>query len=131
MLYEVITYNGSYGVIAWTVTAHNQEVAYNDTIIDDVYYQHGFEMNNSENTSTMRYFRDQNAGYNDHAWWTLTEATANDICWVHWIPTLTHEGHYRVSAYIPSACANAQNAPYKVKHGDETTTVLINQNEFV
>lgn len=128
--YQNLDYNGTYGVIAWTVTAHSQEVTYNDTIIDDLYYQHGFEINNSENGSAMRYFRDQNAGYNGHAWYTLTEASANDICWVHWIPTLNDEGFYKVSAYIPSECADARNAPYKIKHGDETTTVLINQNEF-
>jgi len=128
--YENLDYDGSYGVIAWTITAHAEEVTYNDTIIDDVYYHHGFEMNNSENGSQMRYFRDQNAGYNGHSWWTLTEATADDICWVHWIPELTQAGYYNISAYIPVTNANAQNAPYRIKHGDETTTVLIDQADF-
>jgi PKD repeat protein len=128
--YENLDFDGSYGVIAWTITAHGEEVTYNDTIIDDVYYNHGFEMNNSENGSQMRYFRDQNAGYNGHSWWTLTEASADDICWVHWIPELTEAGYYNISAYIPATNANAQNAPYRIKHGDVTTTVLIDQADF-
>lgn len=128
--YQNLDYNGSYGIIAWTVTARTQEVEYNDTIIDDVYYHHGFEMNNSENGSQMRYFRDFNQGYNDHFWWTITEASSNDICWVKWIPNLDEDGYYRVSAYIPSIGANAQNAPYRIIHGDDTTKVLINQNEY-
>lgn len=125
-----LDFNGSYGVIAWTVTAHAEEVSYNDTIIDDVFYHHGFEVNNSQNGSQMRYFRDQNTGYNAHSWWTITEASSNDIVWVRWIPNLTEIGYYNVSAFIPSTNANAQNAPYRIKQGDEITKVLINQNEF-
>lgn len=128
--YENLDYNGSYGIIAWTVTARTQEVEYNDTLIDDVYYHHGFEMNNSENGSQMRYFRDENAGYNDHFWWTITEASSDDICWVNWIPNIEDEGYYRISAYIPSISANAQNAPYRIIHGNDTTKVLINQNDY-
>ena len=128
--YENLDYNGSYGVIAWTVTAHADEVVYNDTIIDNVFYHHGFEMNNSENGSQMRYFRDQNSGYNGHSWWTMTEATSDDICWVQWIPELTEDGYYRVSAYIPSANASAENAPYRITHSGGTDIVLVDQADF-
>ncbi|HNQ68509.1 MAG TPA: PKD domain-containing protein [Bacteroidales bacterium] len=128
--YQNLDYNGSYGIIAWTVTARTQEVEYNDTLIDDVYYHHGFEMNNTENGSQMRYFRDENTGYNNHFWWTITEASSNDICWVRWIPNLEEEGYYRISAYIPAVSANAHNAPYRIIHGVDTTKVLINQNDY-
>jgi PKD repeat protein len=43
---------------------------------------------------------------------------------------LTQAGYYNISAYIPATNANAQNAPYRIKHGDETTTVLIDQADF-
>jgi len=128
--YENLDYDGSYGVVAWAVTARATEVNYNNTLIDDVYYHHGFEMNNSENGSQMRYFRDANQGYNNHFWYTLTDANIDDICWVRWIPTLDENAFYRISAYIPTNFANAQNAFYRIYHENGVTIVPINQNNY-
>ncbi|HOK38249.1 MAG: T9SS type A sorting domain-containing protein [Bacteroidales bacterium] len=128
--FQNLDYNGSYGVIAWTVTAHTQEVEYNDTIIDDIFFHHGFEMNNSEAGSTMRYYRDVNGGYNNHYWWTGSMTASNDICWVTWKPNLSEEGYYKISAFIPSDNATAQNAHYRIYHEDTCTIVIKNQGEY-
>ncbi|MBN2776729.1 MAG: PKD domain-containing protein [Bacteroidales bacterium] len=128
--YQNLDYNGTYGVIAWTVTAHASEVEYNNLIIDDVYYNHGFVINNSEDGSTQRYYRDINGGYNNHFWYTITEAGSNNICWVKWIPTPESEGYYEISAYIPGEYADAENAPYKIFDADGEHTQLINQGDY-
>jgi len=128
--YQNLDYNGTYGIIAWTVTAHTSESEYNDTIIDDIYYNHGFVMNNSEDGSTQRYYRDINGGYNNHFWYTITEASSDDICWVEWIPTLENHGYYEVSAYIPSTYADAENAPYKITDAEGLHIVEINQGDY-
>jgi len=128
--YQNLDYSGAYGVIAWTITAHTSEVEYNNLVIDNDYYNHGFEMNNSENGSTQRYFRDVNAGYNNHAWYTITMADESDICYVKWIPTPEEEGYYEISAYIPSSFADAEAAPYKISDANGEHTVVINQNEY-
>ena len=128
--YQNLDYNGTYGVIAWTVTAHTSEVVYNDSIIDDVYYNHGFNVNNSQDGSHQRYFRDVNGGYNGHFWYTITEASANDIAWVEWIPTLANEGYYNISAYIPATYADAENAPYNITDADGLHVVTIDQGDY-
>ncbi len=128
--YQNLDYNGSYGVIAWTVTAHGNETEYNDTIIDDIYYNHGFIMNNSENGSTQRYYRDINGGYNNHFWYTITEANQNDICWVEWVPNIQNNGYYKISAFIPSTFADAENAPYNITDADGVHIVEINQGDY-
>ncbi|PLX05913.1 MAG: hypothetical protein C0596_15550 [Marinilabiliales bacterium] len=127
--YENLDFDSSYGIIAWTVTARTSEVSYDNTIIDDVYYNHGFYMNNSEDGSTQRYYRDINAGYNGHFWYTITEESG-DVCWITWTPTVEDEGYYQLAAYIPSSYADAENAPYKITDADGEHTVLINQGDF-
>ncbi|MDD3875778.1 MAG: T9SS type A sorting domain-containing protein [Bacteroidales bacterium] len=128
--YQNLDYNGSYGYIAWTITSQGSHVAYNDTIIDDLFYKSGFHMNNSQNTSHMRYFHDQNSGYQNHFWYTTTMATLSDICWVTWEPNLPCSGQYEVFAFIPSSNANATGARYKIKHASGDTLVVINQNNY-
>lgn len=128
--YENLDYNGSYGYIAWTVTAQGTEVAYNDTLIDDLFYNHGFNVNNSQNGSHMRYFHDLNTGYNNHMWFTYTMASLSDICWVTWEPTLQNAGLYEVLAYIPSQSAGATGARYKIHHQGGDSLVIINQSLY-
>jgi PKD repeat protein len=128
--YQNLDHSGAYGVIAWTITAHASEAEYSNLVIDNNHYNHGFEMNNSEDGSTQRYFRDVNTGYNNHAWYTLTMADDSDICWVKWIPTPEQEGNYEISAYIPASNADAAGAPYKIFDANGEHTVIVNQNEY-
>ncbi|MFH2144015.1 MAG: PKD domain-containing protein [Bacteroidota bacterium] len=128
--YQNLDYNGSYGYIPWTVTAQGTEVVYNDTIIDDLFYNHGFNMNNSANSSHMRYFHDANSGYNSHMWFTYTMEDLSDICWVTWDPQLQQSGLYEVLAYIPSQNANASGARYKVHHSGGDTLIIVDQSIY-
>lgn len=122
---------GSNSYVAWTVRARQSELAsYNDTIIDNNYYGHGFHVNNTLAGSHQRYFRDFNVGYNGHTWYTMTDAGIPDICWVTWTPTLPQSGNYEVFAYIPSNGATAHDAPYRIHHSNGVSTVIINQNNF-
>lgn len=122
---------GTNGGVAWTTKARGTEVTYNDTIIDDVFYNHGFYMNNSTNSSHQRYFRDILGGYNGHYWYTLTESSNSDICYVTWKPNIPTAGNYEVLAYIPGGInSNAVGAKYKVHHNGGITNVVINQSQY-
>jgi PKD repeat protein len=122
---------GSYSYIAWSVRARQSELAsYNDTIIDNNYYGHGFHVNNTQAGSHQRYFRDFNVGYNGHTWYTMTDAGIPDICWVTWTPTLPQSGYYEVYAHIPSNGATCHDAPYRVHHNNGVSKVVINQNNY-
>ncbi len=125
--YENLDADGTHGGVAWTVKAEGSEPTYNDTIIDNDFYDHGFYMNNSANGSHMRYFRDYNGGYNNHCWYTLTMANASDVCWVTWTPTLSQDGDYEVSVYIPDNYATTDNARYHIHYDGGETVVPVNQ----
>ncbi|MFA4851440.1 MAG: PKD domain-containing protein [Bacteroidales bacterium] len=116
--------------VAWTVTAEATQLTYNDTIIDDVYYNHGFYMYN-QTPSHMKYFRDgETGGYGNfsHYWYTYTSSsTTTDTCYVTWTPTLPTAGDYEVSVYIPTTNASATTARYKVFYNGGSQTVSINQ----
>ncbi len=131
--YDWPGYNNGFqnlNTVAWTVTAEGSEVAYNDTIIDDVFYNHGFYMNNSQNTSIQRYYRDFNAGYGNHHWYTGTEANT-DICYVTWTPTIATSGNYEIFAYIPGgAGCTTVSAKYQVNTSSGITTVPIDQSQY-
>jgi len=129
--YDWPGYNNGYqnlNTMAWTVTAESSEPVYNDTIIDDVYYNHGFLINN-QSPSHMKYFHDMaTGGYNNHFWYTYTSAsTTIDTCYVKWTPTLPSAGDYEVSVYIPTSNASATAARYKVYYNGGNQTVIINQ----
>lgn len=130
--YDWPGYNNGYqnlNTMAWSVTGKSSEPAYNDTIIDDIAYNHGFYIYN-QGTSLMRYFRDKTTGgYNDHFWYTITTAsTTIDTCYVTWTPNLNTSGNYEVSAYIPSTNANATTAPYIVNSDNGIDTVVVDQS---
>lgn len=130
--YDWPGYNNGYAnlnQVAWTVTARGTEISYNDTIIDDLYFNHGFHIQNAS-PSHMKYFRDQNAGYNNHSWWTMSTASGDDVAWTKWTPNLSESGEYKVYAYIPSTYANAQNCVYKVYHDGGTSWIAINQADY-
>jgi hypothetical protein len=131
--YDWPGYNNGYqnlNTVAWTVTTEGTEVSYNDTLIDDVYYNHGFYMNNSQNGSHMRYFHDLNSGHDNHYWYTGTDAGIADICYVTWTPTISAAGNYEIQAFIPGGTGcTAVNANYKVHHNGGVTNVVIDQTQ--
>ena len=123
--------NENLNTVAWTVTAEGSEVTYNDTIIDDVFYNHGFYMNNSQLNSLQRYYHDLNSGYNNHYWYTITGGSTNDTCYVTWTPNLTTTGNYEIFAYIPGgAGSTAVGAKYQVHHSNGVSNVIINQSQY-
>lgn len=127
--YQNLDPDGTHGTIAWTVRARASEIAYNDTIIDDLQFGHGFYMYN-EPPSHMQWFRDRDEGHNGHFWWTKTMAESNDVCWIKWIPTIPETATYKVYAHIPGDYADAQLAKYRISHANGTTNVLVNQNNY-
>lgn len=125
-------FDGGYGSggVAWTINVHGQEKTYDDKIIDDLDFNHGFYVGNSY-PSDMDYFRDQTSGGygdNNHFWWTYSISSTPSVCTVSWTPTLDSDGKYKVSVYIPSSDAEATNAKYIINHALGTTSVLIDQN---
>lgn len=130
--YDWPGYNNGYqnlNQMAWSVSGKSTETIYNDTIIDDIYYNHGFYIYN-QGTSLMRYFHDKmTGGYNDHFWYTYTTAsTTIDTCYVTWTPNLNTTGDYEVSTFIPSTNANATTARYVVYSDNGVDTVTIDQS---
>jgi hypothetical protein len=117
--------------VAWTVKADGTEKTYNDTLIDDIDYGHGFHMANQP-PSHMRYYRDETSScYNGHYWYTYSNpTTTTDTCWVSWTPTLAQSGYYDVQVYIPGTYATATGARYKVFHANGDTTVIVGQNNY-
>ncbi len=132
--YDWPGYNNGYqnlNTVYWTVTAEGSEVAYNDTIIDDVFYNNGFYMNNSQNGSVQRYYSDLNAGYNNHYWFTGTESVNSDICFVTWTPNLTTAGNYEIFVYVPGGIGStAVGAKYRIHHVNGVTNVVVNQSQY-
>ena len=132
--YDWPGYNNGYqnlNTVYWTVTAEGSEVAYNDTIIDDVFYNQGFYMNNSQNGSVQRYYSDLNAGYNNHYWYTGTESVNSDICFVTWTPNLTAAGNYEIFAYVPGGIGStAVGAKYRIHHVNGITNVVVDQSQY-
>ncbi|MBI4645187.1 MAG: C39 family peptidase [Bacteroidia bacterium] len=124
-----LDYNGSYGNIAWTTRARGEQPAYNDTLIDNTFYDHGFFIHNNGD-SHQKYFHDANTGYNGHTWWTYTMANEQDIAWVIWTPNLPEPGIYQVFAYIPANYADAQNAIYHIFYNEGQAQVIINQGDY-
>lgn len=127
--YQNLDPDGSHGGIAWTVWARGREKEYQPMIVDDLDFGHGFYIYN-EPPSHMKYFRDDPSGYKDHAWWTYSTNSAEDVCYVTWTPTIDSSGIYNVMAYIPALNAEADNAAYKIYHKDGDTVVYIDQSAF-
>lgn len=126
--YENFDGGYGYGGIAWTMDVHGQEKTYNDTIIDDLDFNHGFYVGN-QYPSNMIYFRDDTVGgYDNHFWWTYSMASSPAICTVSWTPTIPTDGKYKVSAFIPAIDNEATEAIYTITHALGTKTVLIDQN---
>ena len=128
--YQNLDASGTHGGVAWTVKARTTEPIYNDTIIDNVDYNHGFYMNNSLNGSIQRYYKDYNVGYNGHTWWTGSMATSPDICYVSWGPNLPQAGKYKVEVFIPSNGASAVGARYHIYSENGDSVVVVNQSLF-
>lgn len=133
--YDWPGYNNGYqnlNQVYWCRGARGSWPAPVDTIVDDLQIRYpgesyGFYMH-TQSPSTMRFYRDNLAGYNGHFWWTYTTVSA-DTCYVTWTPHLTTSGNYQVYAYIPGINANA-NARYKIYYAGGNQTVIINQNNY-
>ncbi len=121
--------DGSHGGVAWTVTSHLTHPVYNDTIINDQSFGHGFYMFNKL-PSHQGYYRDQLDGYGGHSWWTSTINSINDVCYVTWQPTLPDSGLYEVAAFIPANYSNANSSYYRIHYSGIDTTVIINQSAY-
>lgn len=127
--YQNLDPSGTHGGIAWSVITRKADPVYNDTIVDDLAFGHGFFVFN-EPPSHMQYFRDQTSGYNDHSWWTLTIDSNQDVCYVTWKPAIADSGLYEISTYIPANNANAQQAKYFVTTDSTTFEVIIDQSAY-
>jgi PKD repeat protein len=128
--YQNLDASGSNGGVAWTVKSQTSQPLYNDTIIDNVDYNHGFYMSNVTNGSHMRYFHDFNTGYNGHTWWTYTMAAQSDICYTTWGPNLPQAGKYKVEVFIPSNGANASGARYHIHYNGGDTLIILDQVNY-
>ncbi|HBS86818.1 MAG: hypothetical protein A2W91_12370 [Bacteroidetes bacterium GWF2_38_335] len=133
--YVNLDVDGSHGVIAWSTRARSTQPNYSNLVIDDDHFGHGFYVENTISTlgggyNIQQYYRDQNTGYNGHSWWTITESTGVDICFVNWTPTITEPGNYKIEVYIPATNATATTAPYKIYYSGGNTTVSVNQNIY-
>ncbi len=130
--YDWPGYNNGYcnlNTAAWTVKSESSQPSYNDTIIDDEYYNHGFYLYNQGVAKMSYYFDSKTGGYNGHFWYTYTSVnTAADTNYVTWTPGLNTSNTYEVFAYIPnSTIVTATNACYKVYYTGGNTTVVVNQ----
>ncbi len=129
--------DGSHGSVAWTLTARSEQPDYDPLIIENINYNHGFYMNNSENGSIQNYYRHviNSAGHSGHIWWTGAEGGASsDICHVTWTPEISSSGIYKVEAYIPASFTDSyssvpvtSSAYYKVFHAEGQETITVNQ----
>lgn len=121
---------GSHGFVPWTHLARTQEPEYDNLVIDDEYYGHGFYMNNSENGAKMRYYRDDDeAGYNNHYWWTYATDAAEDVCWVSWTADIPLTTSYELLVYITDK-ATSEQAKYVITHAKGEDEVIINQSNY-
>jgi hypothetical protein len=132
--YDWPGYNNGFmnlNTVAWTVKADGFETTYNDTIIDDIDYNHGFYMYNQP-PSHMRYFRDETSScYNNHYWYTYSNpSTTIDTCWVSWTPTLSQSSLYEVFVYIPGTYATATSAKYHIYFAGGDTVITIDQSGY-
>jgi hypothetical protein len=117
--------------VAWTVKADGFETTYNDTIIDDIDYDHGFYMYNQP-PSHMRYFRDDTSScYYHHYWYTYSNpSTTVDTCWVSWTPTLSQNSQYEVFVYVPGTYATATTAKYHIYFAGGDTVITVDQSSY-
>ncbi|MEA3391646.1 MAG: PKD domain-containing protein, partial [Candidatus Marinimicrobia bacterium] len=97
-----------------------------DSIVDDKQFNDGFYIKASGNTVPMRYYRSTKSGYGGHHWWTYSEASESDICYVTWTPRI-EDNYYEVKAYIP-ASATATAAFYKIDHAAGKDKIVVDQS---
>lgn len=135
--YENLDPDGSHGTVAWTLTARSSQPVYDDLTIENINYNHGFYLNNSQNGSTQRYYRHvvDAAGHSGQIWWTGAEGGASsDICYATWTPNISSSATYKIEVYIPasftdtySSVAVTSSAYYKIYYDGGNTSVTVNQ----
>ncbi len=129
-VYDWPGYNNGYqnlNQIYWGVSSRFKEPIPPDTLIDDYNIERGFYLHN-KTPATMSRWRDMNAGYGGHFWYTYTtDSNSSDTCYAIWRPTLADSGYYEVKAYI--SFSNAMQARYKITHAQGMTEKIINQKD--
>ncbi|RKZ34916.1 hypothetical protein DRQ33_01110 [bacterium] len=93
-----------------------------DTIVDDL--SAGFSANGPGN-----YWRAWLGGYDNHAFWTGSVLSGDDVNFATWTPILSSTGEYQIYVYIPSNYATAQ-ARYQIHHSGTVDTVIVNQASY-
>ncbi len=121
--------NSGSTVMPWCIATSYTAPALIDSIVDDKQFNDGFYIKASGNTVPMRYYRSTKSGYGGHHWWTYSEASESDICFVSWTPQMTKDGYYRISTYIP-ANATATSAVYRVVHAAGDKSIVIDQSAY-
>ncbi|MCF7832503.1 MAG: PKD domain-containing protein [Candidatus Marinimicrobia bacterium] len=119
--------NSSYTSMPWCIATSYTAPALIDSIVDDKQFNNGFYIKAEGNIVPMRYYHSTKSGYGGHHWWTYSEASAEDICYVVWTPQMAENAYYKVSAYIP-ANASATTAIYRVYHAAGVSNVIIDQS---
>jgi len=118
-------YSGS-TLMPWCIATSYTSPALVDSIVDDKQFNDGFYIKASGNTVPMRYYRSTKSGYGGHHWWTYSEASESDICYVIWTPQI-EDNYYEVKAYIP-ATATATSALYKIDHAAGEDEIVVDQS---
>ena len=120
--------NSSYTTMPWCIATSYTAPALIDSIVDDRQFNDGFYIKAEGNTVPMRYYRSTRSGYGGHHWWTYSEETAEDICYVTWTPQV-EDGYYEVYAFVP-ANASATSVLYRIRHAAGESKVTVDQSAY-
>lgn len=120
--------NSGYTTMPWCIATDYTAPTLVDSIVDDKQFNDGFYIKAEGNTVPMRYYRSTRSGYGGHHWWTYTEESTEDICYVTWTPQV-EDGYYEVYSYIPAE-ATATSALYRIKHAAGEASVTVDQSVY-
>lgn len=118
--------NSGSTVMPWCIATSYTAPALLDSIVDDKQFDNGFFIKASGNTVPMHYYHSTKSGYGGHHWWTYSEASESDICYVTWTPRI-EDNYYEVKVYIP-ANATATSALYKIDHAAGEDEIVVDQS---
>ena len=119
--------NSGVTVMPWCIATSYTAPALVDSIVDDKQFNDGFYIKAEGNTVPMRYYRSTKSGYGGHHWWTYSEVSESDICYVTWTPQMDTDDYYEIKVYIPAA-ATATTAIYRIDHAAGEAKVMIDQS---
>jgi len=79
------------------------------------------------------YWNEENAGYNNHAWWTWTTSDPNhSLNWAQWVADIPYPGYYRVEVthpYVITGYPDTTCARYQVYYSGGSTTITVDQSQ--